>query len=80
VKDANDAKDAKDANDVVYAVMTRVRALADRPVKELRALAGFDGMTREEAIRAHKYEDRAELLELIVTEEFIVENPKRFEE
>ena len=67
-------------NDLVYAVAKRARELGDLKLPELREEAGYDCDTAAEARRIHQFTGRGELIELILTEEFVEENDRDFEE
>ena len=69
-------QEAMNTNDLVYKIAARVKELADQPVGLLRAIAPSNCDTRAEAVREHRHETRASLIEMIIVEEFIEEFPK----
>lgn len=64
----------KTYNDLVYAVARRIRELGEYKMDDLRSHAGWNCNSPADAIRFHKYETRGSLLEIIITEEFCLEN------
>lgn len=70
----------KSYNDLVYAVAKRARELGDLKMPELRSAAGYNCDTFGEAQRANAHLSRGGLIELILTEEFIEESDKDFED
>jgi hypothetical protein len=71
----------KDVNDVIYAVAKRASALANKTMDELRLMACSDiegrlGSARAEFAGASK----GELIEILLTEEFIEDISRTLEE
>lgn len=70
----------KTYNDLVYAVAKRARELGELKLPDLRVAAGYGCDTFAEAERMNRYRTRGDLIEEILTEEFVEENDKDFEE
>lgn len=66
-------------NDLVYAVAKRARDLGNQKMPELRASAGYGCDTFAESNRVYAHMKRGELIEYILTEEFVEEFDKDFE-
>lgn len=67
-------------NDLVYAVSKRARELGNLKMPELRDAAAYNCETHAEARRIHAHTGRGELIDIILTEEFIEEVDRDFEE
>ena len=65
----------KDTNDLVYAVASRTAELANKSMDDLRLAAGYDCDTPAEARKVNRHMSRGQLVEYILTEEFIEEFP-----
>ena len=65
-------------NDLVYAVAKRARELGDLKMPELRSEAGYNCDTFAEAQRVNAHMGRGELIELVLTEEFVEEFDRDF--
>lgn len=61
----------KTYNDLVGAMAKRAHYLANLKLDELRSTAGYGVHTQAEAIRHNKESNRGELIEQILTEEFL---------
>lgn len=66
-------------NDLVYKVAERARELANEPINMLRLAVGTSDF-RTAAIKESKHLSRGELIEEILTEEFIEKFPKEIED
>jgi hypothetical protein len=60
----------KTQNDLMYAIAERAEELADKPLDELRSIAGYGCSSRADAVKTHKGKRRGELLGMILTTEF----------
>jgi len=70
----------KTYNDLVYAIAKRARELGELKMPDLRESAGYDCEMPAEARRVHAHTGRGELIEYILTEEFVEEFDYDFEE
>jgi len=66
----------QNVNDVVYAVAKRARELADKRMDELRLANGYGCNTPSEARAKDRYKSRGDIIEELLTEEFIEEFPQ----
>jgi len=71
---------AKNANDIVYAVAKRARELGELNKRELCIEAGYDCVTQGEAYATNRYFTKGELIEIVLTEEFIEDCPRELED
>lgn len=55
---------------LVASIANRLLEIADKPIDDLRSIAGYGVESRQEAIRHHKGKTRAQLLSYIISEEF----------
>lgn len=70
----------KSYNDLVYAIAKRAKELGNEKVDTLRLIAGYNCDTENQARQMNQYETRGSLIDIILTEEFIEETDKDFEE
>ena len=70
----------KSYNNLVYALAKKAKELANLKMNELRERAGYNCDTPSEARREHAHESRGEIIEIILTEEFVEEFDKEFQE
>jgi hypothetical protein len=70
----------KSYNDLVYAIAKRAKELGNEKVDTLRLIAGYNCDTENQARQMNKYETRGSLIDIILTEEFVEETDKDFEE
>lgn len=69
----------KTYNDLVYAVAKRAGELGSMKMDSLRIEAGYNCDTHTEAIRMNRYKTRGNLIEEVLTEEFVEEFDTSFE-
>ena len=61
----------KTYNDLVFAIAQRAKDLADMKMPHLREANGFNCDTAHEAREKDKYKSRGDIIEEILTEEFL---------
>lgn len=65
--------DNEEKNNLVYEIAKRAKELSNMKMDVLRLAAGFNCSTEGQARTAGKYKTRGQLIEEILTEEFVLD-------